>query len=111
MPEAKKVVKGTGLPRNTVAALTYILGWISGLLFLFIEKDEFVRFHAAQSIVVFGLLTVLSMVPVIGWTLTPVILLVGLALWLILIVKAYQGQKFILPYVGGWAEKLLGKIK
>lgn len=110
MPEEKVKPKGTGLPRNTAAALAYILGWLSGLLLLFIEKDEFVRFHAMQSIITFGILTVLSFVPVIGWMLTPIILLAGLALWLILIVKAYQGEKFKLPYIGNWAEKQLGKM-
>ena len=109
MPEAK-AIKGTGLPRNTAAALSYILGWLSGLFFLFVEKDEFVRFHAMQSIIVFGALTILSMVPIIGWALSPIVFLAGLALWLILIVKAYQGEKFKLPYIGEFAEKQLGKM-
>jgi len=110
MPEAKIKPKGTGLPRNTAAALAYVLGWISGLFFLFMEKDDYVRFHAMQSIVVFGALTILSMVPVVGWILTPIVLLAGLALWLILIVKAYQGEKFKLPYIGNWVEKQLGRL-
>ena len=111
MPEQKVKPKGTGLPRNTAAALTYLFGWITGLIFLVIEKeDEFVRFHAMQSVVVFGALTILSIVPVIGWMLIPIILLAGLALWLILIVKAYQGEKFKLPLVGEFAEKQLERL-
>jgi uncharacterized membrane protein len=101
----------TGLPRNTAAALSYVLGWLTGIVFLMVEKDPFIRFHAAQSILVFGILTVLSLVPMIGWVLSPVIMIVGFVLWLVLIYKAYQGEEFALPVVGDWARKLLGKIK
>lgn len=105
------VAKGTGLPKNTAAALSYVLGWLSGLFFLFVEKDEFVRFHAMQSIVVFGALTILSLVPIIGWILSPIVFLAGLALWLILIIKAYQGERYKLPYVGNFAEKQLARLR
>ena len=54
--------KGTGLPKNTAAALSYVLGPITGVLFYVLEKDPFVRFHAMQSIVVFVLLFVLQWV-------------------------------------------------
>jgi uncharacterized membrane protein len=103
--------KGTGLPKNTAAALSYVLGWLTGIVFLLVEKDPFVRFHAMQSIVVFGALTLLSFVPVVGWVLSPLIMIVAFALWLFLIYKAYQGEEFMLPYVGDLAKKLLGKIK
>ena len=113
MTEEKKEVKSvTGLPRNTNAALCYLAGWVTGLIFLLIEKkDEFVRFHAMQSIVTFGVLTVLAMVPVIGWVLSPFVMILSLILWLVLIVKAYQGEKFALPYIGEFAKKQLEKIK
>lgn len=101
---------GTGLPRNTAAALSYVLGWLSGIVFLLIEKDKFVRFHAMQSIVVFGILSVLYYFPFV-WFLRPIIWLVGLALWLVLIFKAYQGEEFKLPVIGDLAGKLLGKAK
>lgn len=104
---AQEVKKGSGLPKNTAAALSYLLGWISGLIFLLIEKDPFVRFHAMQSILTFGILTLLSLVPLIGWILSPVLALLGLVLWLVLLIKAYQGEKFSLPIIGEWAEKLL----
>lgn len=108
MAEAKK---GTGLPSNTAAALAYVLGWLTGIIFLLIEKDDkFVRFHAMQSIVTFGILTVLSLVPIIGWILTPLVMIVGFVLWLVLIYKAYQGEKFLLPVVGQWAENQVEKL-
>ena len=101
---------GTGLPRNTAAALTYVLGWLTGIIFLLIEKDKFVRFHAMQSIITFGLLTVFSFVPVIGWILSPLVMIVGFILWLVLIFKAYQGEEFKLPWIGDFAQKQIGKI-
>lgn len=103
------MARGTGLPRNTAAALSYILGWLTGIIFLLVEKDAFVRFHAMQSVVIFGGLTILMMIPVIGWVLSPLILIAGFVLWLVLIYKAYQGEEFKLPWVGNWAKKLLGK--
>ena len=109
MPEAKK--SGTGLSSNTAAALTYVLGWATGLVFLLIEKnDKVVRFHAMQSIITFGGLTLLSFVPIIGWILSPFIVIASLVLWLILIYKAYQGEEFKLPIIGDFAKKQVSKI-
>lgn len=102
---------GTGLPKNTAAALSYVLGWLTGIIFLLIEKDPFVRFHAMQSIIVFGALTILMFVPVIGWMLSPLLWIVGFILWLVLIFKAYQGEEFKLPFVGDFAKKQLTRIK
>lgn len=107
--EEKKTT--TGLPPKTAAALSYVLGWITGLVFLLIEKDDqFVRFHAMQSIVTFGGLTIISMVPIIGWFLTPMVAILGFILWLLLIYKAYQGEEYSLPWVGDFARQLLGKV-
>ncbi len=99
----------TGLEENIAGLLCYVLGWITGLVFFLIEKEnKFVRFHAVQSIIVFGALTVVSMVlgmiPVINLV-TPIIGLLGLVLWIILMIKAYQGQKYKLPWAGDLAEK------
>lgn len=105
------MAEGTGLPKNTAAALSYVLGWLTGIIFLLIEKDPFVRFHAMQSIITFGILTLLSFVPVIGWILSPLVMIVGFVLWLVLIYKAYQGEEFKLPWVGEFAKKQLGRIK
>ena len=100
----------TGIQPQVAALLSYGVGWITGLIFYLIEKEnKFVRFHAFQSIVVFGtlnLLTIaLTLIPVIGWTLIPVVYLVQLVLWIVLMIKAYQGEKFKLPVAGDLAEK------
>jgi uncharacterized membrane protein len=108
---AEELKKGTGLPKNTAAALSYFGFWVTGILFLILEKDEFVRFHAMQSIVVFGVLTVVLMFPLINFLLAMPAMLLGFILWLVLIYKAYQGEKFKLPWVGSFAEKQLGKMK
>lgn len=102
---------GTGLPKNTAAALAYVLGWLSGLIFLLIEKDPFVRFHAMQSIITFGALNIIAVIPFLNVLLGPVVLVVGFVLWLVLIFKAYQGEEFKLPFVGDFAKKQLGRIK
>lgn len=103
--------KGTGLSKNVAGALCYLLGWITGLVFLLIEKeDKFVRFHAMQSVVTFGILTVASFAPLVGWILSPFIAIIGLVLWLVLLVKAYQGEEFELPVVGKLARQCLGRI-
>lgn len=105
------MAEGTGLPKNTAAALSYVLGWLTGIVFLLIEKDPFVRFHAMQSIITFGLLTVISFLPVIGWILSPLVMIVGFVLWLMLIYKAYQGEEYKLPWIGEFAKKQLGRMK
>jgi len=100
---------GTGLPKKTAAALAYTGIWITGIIFLIVEKDPFVRFHAAQSVVTFGILTIIIFIPFL-WFFVPIAWIVGFVLWLVLIYKAYQGEEFKLPWVGDLAKKLLGKI-
>ena len=103
--------KETGLPKNTAGALCYLLGWVTGIVFLLIEKeDKFVRFHAMQSVVVFGILTLASFLPVVGWILSPFLMIGGFILWLVLMVKAYQGEEFELPIAAKLARQWLGKI-
>ena len=104
----------TGLDENVAGLLCYVLGWVSGLVFILIEKEnKFVRFHAMQSIIVFGALTVanfiLSWIPVIGGFLVWVIGLLGLVLWIVLMIKAYQGATYKLPWAGNLAEKWTGE--
>jgi len=100
----------TGLPKNTAAALSYVLGWLTGIVFLLIEKDPYVRFHAAQSVIVFGILTIVVIIPFL-WMIAPLAWIVGFVLWLVLIFKAYQGEEFKLPWVSDLAKKLLKKVK
>lgn len=107
---ADEIKTSTGMNQNIAGMLCYLAGWITGLIFFLIEKDnQFVRFHAMQSIITFGGLTVLFMflgfIPVIGWMLFPVLGLVQLVLWILLMVKAYQGERFKLPVIGDLAEK------
>lgn len=100
----------TGIQANVAALLSYLVGVISGIIFYLIEKDnKFVRFHAMQSIVVFGAFFVLSMVlsfiPVFGWAVLPILGLLSIILWIVLMIKAYQGEYFKLPIAGDIAEK------
>jgi uncharacterized membrane protein len=102
------------MQKNVRGALSYVLGPITGIVFLITDKDPFVRFHAAQSTVVFGALTVLSIVmtmTLILAVLTPLISLAGFVLWLVLIFKAYKGEQYALPYVGKYVQKVLGLVK
>ncbi|MFZ3382948.1 MAG: DUF4870 domain-containing protein [Candidatus Methanoperedens sp.] len=99
-----------GIDENIEGLLCYFLGFITGILFLVLEKDnKFVRFHAMQSIVISVVFIVISviigMIPIIGWVLSPLIGLVGLILWLLLMFKAYKGEKYKLPIAGDFAEK------
>lgn len=103
----------TGLEANVAGLLCYVGWWVSGLVFILIEKEsKFVRFHAIQSIYVFGVLTiamiVLRLIPVLGDVLAGLIWVLGVVLWIILMVKAYQGAMFKLPWAGDLAEKKAG---
>ena len=113
----------TGIEPNVAAALSYILGLITGAIFLVLEKDNrYVRFHAAQSIAVSVIVIILSIgismvssvlvfIPVLGWLLV-LLLTMGLSigtfiLWVVLMVKAYQGEEWELPVAGGFARKMV----
>jgi uncharacterized membrane protein len=100
----------TGMQPNLAALLSYLLGFISGIVFYVLEKEnKFVRFHAMQSIIVFGFLFVVGMflglMPVIGWFLGYILWIGEFILWIILMVKAYNGEMFKLPVAGDMAEK------
>lgn len=97
--------------QNTNAALTYLAGWITGLVFLLIEKEnDFIRFHAAQSLLTFGVLNLVAFIPFLGWVASLLIGPLALVLWIVLMVKAYQGERFKLPLVGDYAEQIKDKI-
>ncbi len=103
----------TGLEANVAGLLCYVLGWVSGLVFFLIEREsKFVRFHALQSIYVFGTLTVASIVlgwiPLLGVVLSWLIRMFAIILWIILMVKAYQGEMFKVRWAGDSAEKRAG---
>jgi uncharacterized membrane protein len=132
-PPAQAGKSSTGLDENIAALLSYVFGWVSGLIFFLIEKDSrLVRFHAMQSLlfnvlvavvgialwivlfVVFmivsqvsgALATVLSLVSILVWG---VFLLGILAGFILCLVKAFQGQYFKLPVIGNFAEKFSAK--
>ena len=113
----------SGLDQNVAGALCYFMGFVTGLIFYLVEEDnEFVRFHATQSMIAFGGLFVLSFVlgflpiffeviPFVGWIFSLAIGLIGmllwpiaLVLWIVLMVKAYRGDRYRLPIVGEMAE-------
>jgi len=100
----------TGLEENVAGLLCYIVTWVSGLVFFLIEKDsKFVKFHAMQSIITFGALIIImwvaGVIPFIGWVISVLTGILILVLWIVLMVKAYQGEKFKLPIAGDLAEK------
>ena len=102
----------TGIQPNVAALLAYLLFFITGLVFILIEKkNRFVRFHALQSIIVFGSIFViqwvLSFLPGLGALLSGLLSLISVALWVVLMVKAYQKEYFKLPWAGELAEKNL----
>jgi len=119
------------LEENIAGVLCYILVWVTGIIFYFLEKEnKTVRFHAMQSILTFLPLSILGWIfgwigaPSVGYggymgysipTYNPgipaliwlswAIWAITVILWLILMFKAYQGEKFKLPIVGDIAEK------
>jgi uncharacterized membrane protein len=116
-----------GMDENVAGLLCYVFGWVTGIIFFLIDKRPFVRFHAAQSIVVFGGLHVITIVVGIvfgfggfmmmgGWgafglgmALYSLINLIAFVLWILLMVKAYQGEKFQVPVAAGIAQSFAGK--
>ena len=112
---------------NLAAGLSYVLGWIAGLIFFLLDKRPYVRFHAAQSIVVFLGLHILQSVlgatfgmgwwfggfggwgvSSLGGLLLSLLSLLSLILWIVLMVKAFQGVRFKLPLAGDIAQSLAG---
>lgn len=97
---------------NIKAALTYLAGWITGLVFLLTEKeDEFIRFNAAQSVVVFGAVNVIALIPFLGQILAILLIPLSLILWIVLMVKAYNNERMELPVASDFAKKVEKSIK
>lgn len=101
--------------RNLVAALSYFLGFITGIVILLVEKDDkFVRFHAMQSIVVFGTLFIINIVVnlvfgLVSGFVSGLISVAGFIIWIVSMFRAYQGEMFKWPIVGDIAEKQVGR--
>ena len=112
-----------GLTENMAAALCYSLGLVTGIVFLVLapyNQNRLIRFHAFQSIfvhlaliaamIVVAIFTgILHLIPVLGVILAaalyPIIALCFFALWLVLMYKAYNGERWVLPVIGPLAEK------
>lgn len=124
---------GAGMSENTAATLSYVLGWLTGIIFFLIDKRPYVRFHAAQSIVTFGGLhiirAVLGLMFGVGWAfggfghwgyagwgslglgimLLFVLGLLTFVLWIVCMIKAATGSRFELPIAGPIAQSLAGQ--
>ena len=126
---APPVAAGAGLTPNVAGALTYLIGAITGILFLVVDpfkNDRFVRFHAFQSIffnvawiafwivwMILGL--VLSAIShglffIIQLPINLVVTLGGFCLWAYLMYTAYQGKTFQIPVIGPLAAKQAGIV-
>jgi len=100
----------TAIDPDLASALTYILGFVSGAIFLIVEiRNKTVRFHAYQSVATFGGLFVLSVVapfvPLLGGLISWLLPFCSLVLWLVLMIQAFRGERISLPIVGDWAEE------
>ena len=105
-----------GMQPNIEAGLSYVLVWVTGLIFFFMEKqNRFVRFHAMQSILFFGGLTVIRIIlsiigafPFLGffaWLAGIAVGIIWLVGYILLLINGFQGKYFKLPIVGDYAEK------
>ncbi|HEV2117049.1 MAG TPA: zinc-ribbon domain-containing protein [Terriglobales bacterium] len=115
----------SGLSENAAALLSYVLGWLTGIIFYLIDRRPYVRYHAAQSIVTFGGLHIVrALIAVafgIGWWwgrgvgvrwaggifFLWALSVLTLVLWIYCMIKAYQGVRFKLPIAGDIAEGLV----
>jgi uncharacterized membrane protein len=132
-PPVQAGKSSTGLDENVAALLSYVFGWLSGLIFFLIEKDSrLVRFHAMQSLLFNVLIAVVSIVLWIAFfvlflvstqlpgvvsglltlvaTLVWVVFGIGIVIaWVMCLIKAFQRQYFKLPIIGNFAEKFSTK--
>jgi uncharacterized membrane protein len=96
-----------------VALVAYLFGWLSGLIIFLLEKESrFVRFHALQSLVFFGgmslILGVLGRIPFIGILVVVAGGILSFGFWILGMIKAYQGELYRFPVVGDFAARQIG---
>lgn len=124
MTEPLEGPTSTGVEPRLAAVLCYAAWWVTGLVFLFLEREHRgVRFHAAQSLVVFGGLsllmgviaalsaTALLLVPTLFrsiWALNSLVWLAGVVLWLVLMLQTFRGENWRVPFAGDLAERIAG---
>jgi uncharacterized membrane protein len=104
---------GTGMTENVASGLAYVLTWLTGLIFLLVDRRPEVRFHAMQSIA-YGVLWTLVLV-VRPYMPRPIGALLGIVLfaffigWIVLMIQGFQGRHFKLPVIGDFAEQQAGR--
>ncbi len=114
-----------GLNVRLERVLAYMFGWVSGIILFFLERNRSVRWHAAQSMITFGLLSILifgismlknflAWIPFVGWLSGSVLGLVLSALgwvtgilWVWLMVMAFLREDYSLPLIGNWVRNLV----
>ncbi|MDG5786028.1 hypothetical protein QA612_00900 [Evansella sp. AB-P1] len=112
----EKSASSTGLEPNIGGVVAYLLGALSGIILFVMEKEnDFIRFHALQSVIALGGLTVcamiLSIIPFLGWIIVLLSVPLYMVLWIFLMYKAYQGERYKLMFVGDIVEQQLNKGK
>lgn len=110
-----KTKSSTGLDENLAGLLCYLGVFVTGIIFVLLEKSSaFVKFHAMQSIVIFGGLAIVSyivdFVPFFGWLFSLCISFLSFILWIFLMVKAYNKEMFKVPIASAIAENLVDKL-
>ena len=110
------MANGTKGNENLMAAASYLLGFVTGIIFLLLEKQsKFVRFHAMQSTILFGGIFVINIalgfIPILGWLAGLLLSLVAFILWIVLMWKALKGEMYKVPKVGDIVEAQLAKMK
>ncbi|PIU30173.1 hypothetical protein COT07_02065 [Candidatus Woesearchaeota archaeon CG07_land_8_20_14_0_80_44_23] len=117
MAKAKKKVESAtsgksslNMDENIESLLCYLGGWVTGIIFLVLEKkNRNVKFHAWQSIITFGILSIIgaifSVIPIIGWLIARAVGVLFFILWIVLMIKAYNKEKWLVPIIGDIIEK------
>lgn len=113
--ESKTNKTSSGLEQNIAGLLCYLFWFITGIIFLVIEKEnQFVRFHAMQSIflgvAIIIVSFILTIIPFIGWLISLLLFPLTLILWVFMMFKAYKGELFKFPVIGDIAEQQIDKV-
>ena len=112
-PGGQYPAAGSGMAENVASGLSYVLTWITGLIFFLVDKRPEVRFHAMQSIAYGVLWTLIAVVR--PYMPGPIGALLGIILfaffigWIVLMIQGFQGRHFKLPVIGDFAEQQAGR--
>lgn len=114
MEENNQGKSSLGMQENLAALLSYVFGFITGIIFFALEKESnFVKFHAMQSILfsvgLFIIGFIIGFIPIVGWILGILLNLASLVMWILFMVKAYKGERFKFPIIGDIAEQQVNK--